>query len=117
MGVGDPKWSKFFSKEEEEDTLPTRVQVQVEEAGYIIILHHLCIQFSSFGDDHSRPLTVLGEDGDLRGGALFVTTQYLYLKGTFHLLSVCSPHPFHFAVFCLDFITSLKSERASIIAK
>ena len=32
------------------------------------------VQFSSFGDDDLRLLTRLGEDGELRGGALFATT-------------------------------------------
>jgi hypothetical protein len=35
------------------------------------------VQFSSFGDDDLRPLTGLGEDGELRGGSLFATTGHL----------------------------------------
>ena len=34
-------------------------------------------QLKSFGDDYLRLLTGLGEDGELRGGALFATTGHL----------------------------------------
>ena len=67
--------------EEEEGALQVQFQVEVRVEPFLpqVQLHLSSPErlVCSFGDDDLRLLTGLGEDGELRGGALFATTGHI----------------------------------------